>query len=213
MTNRRGAFIVLEGIDRSGKSTQTQRIQQALKERGIPAVLQRFPDRTTPTGILISDYLSSQTATLNDQTVHLLFSANRWEATKNLKSLLEQGTSIVVDRYAYSGVAYSAAKGLDLEWCKAPDKGLINPDLVIYLQTSPSVAASRSGYGEERYEKQDFQEKVESVYRQLGSGAKEWVIVNAQQDIEDVHRDIWKVVEATVERVSGQPIMENLWQQ
>jgi dTMP kinase len=80
-----------------------------------------------------------------------------------LLKALASGTTVVVDRYAYSGVAYSAAKdipGMDLEWCKAPDKGLPAPDKVFYLQLDQAEAAARGGYGEERYEKQAFQEKV-----------------------------------------------------
>ena len=78
-------------------------------------------------------------------------------------STLLSGTTLVVDRYAYSGVAYSAAKsvpGMDMEWCKGPDRGLPAPDLVIYMRAGHAVAAERSGFGEERYEKAEFQDKV-----------------------------------------------------
>lgn len=80
-----------------------------------------------------------------------------------LVSALLSGTTLVVDRYAFSGVAYSAAKavpGMDVEWCKAPDCGLPAPDLVVYLRVSNAVAAARAGFGEERYEKAEFQDKV-----------------------------------------------------
>lgn len=50
---------------------------------------------------------------------------------------LEKGITIICDRYWYSGVAYSAAKGLDLDWCINSDKGLIEPDLIIYLKADP----------------------------------------------------------------------------
>jgi len=50
---------------------------------------------------------------------------------------LMKGKNIVCDRYWYSGVAYSYAKGLDLEWCIKPDEGLLEPDLVIYLHADP----------------------------------------------------------------------------
>jgi thymidylate kinase len=76
---------------------------------------------------------------------------------------LQCGTSLVVDRYAYSGVAYSAAKGLagmDAAWCKAPDAGLPAPDLVVYLELDNAAAAARAGFGGERYEKAEFQDKV-----------------------------------------------------
>ena len=76
----------------------------------------------------------------DDAAVHLLFSANRWEAAKALKTRLGAGETLVCDRYAFSGVAFTAAKGtLDLEWCKNPDRGLPAPDAVIYLDVS-SVA-------------------------------------------------------------------------
>lgn len=69
--------------------------------------------------------------------MHLLFSANRWEAVKSLKARLNEGETLVCDRYAFSGVAFSAAKGtLDLEWCKNPDRGLPAPDAVIYLDVN-----------------------------------------------------------------------------
>jgi dTMP kinase len=73
----------------------------------------------------------------DDAAVHLLFSANRWEAVKSLKTRLNAGETLVCDRYAFSGVAFTAAKGtLDLEWCKNPDRGLPAPDAVIYLDVS-----------------------------------------------------------------------------
>ena len=72
---------------------------------------------------------------------------------------------MVCDRYAYSGVAYSVAKGMDLEWCRGPDVGLLRPDLVVFLDAAPEKVAARAEYGEERYEKVDFQKKVARPFR------------------------------------------------
>ena len=69
---------------------------------------------------------------------------------------LERGTTLVCDRYAYSGVAYSSAKGLDFDWCKIHDQGFIQPDLVFYVDIDPDTLKERSGFGEERYEKFEF---------------------------------------------------------
>lgn len=74
--------------------------------------MMNFPDRTTPIGHMINDFLKQQTE-LSNEAVHLLFSANRWEQMKTIKETLEAGTNIVCDRYWYSGVAYSTAKGMD----------------------------------------------------------------------------------------------------
>ena len=68
-----------------------------------------------------------------------------------IQQLLNEGKYVICDRYWYSGVAYSCAKGLDYEWCKAPDRGLIEPDLVIYLRADPEVLQKRKDYGDERY--------------------------------------------------------------
>ncbi|XP_025934333.1 thymidylate kinase isoform X2 [Apteryx rowi] len=78
MAGRRGALIVLEGVDRAGKSTQGRRLVEALRVAGHRADLLCFPERTTEIGRLISSYLEKE-KNLEDHAVHLLFSANRWE--------------------------------------------------------------------------------------------------------------------------------------
>lgn len=147
---RRGAFIVFEGVDRCGKTTQTGLLVKHLVVKlGLAAVAMRFPDRTTLVGDLINQYLQSQSE-LDDRAIHLLFSANRWELAPKLKStLLDDATCVVCDRYAYSGVAFSSAKESlrdDLEWCKSCDVGLPAPDAVIFLDLTQEQAEQRGGY-------------------------------------------------------------------
>ena len=66
-----------------------------------------------------------------------------------MEAKLKVGTSLIVDHYSYSGVAFSAAKGLELSWCKAPKVGLQTPDLVLYLDITPYIAAKPGDYGGE----------------------------------------------------------------
>ncbi|THG14065.1 hypothetical protein TEA_017315 [Camellia sinensis var. sinensis] len=103
----------------------------------------RFPDRNTGVGQMISSYLANKSE-LDDHAIHLLFSANRWEKRfvsmshalcyvlllqrSLMENKLRSGTTLIVDRYSFSGVAFSSAKGLDIEWCKAPEMGLLSPD-------------------------------------------------------------------------------------
>mmetsp|Transcript_38264 Transcript_38264/g.43862 ORF Transcript_38264/g.43862 Transcript_38264/m.43862 type:complete len:137 (-) Transcript_38264:3-413(-) len=104
---------------------------------------------------------------------------------------IREGTNIVCDRYAYSGVAYSHAKGLDFDWCVQPDKGLPQPDLVLFINTSPTEIASRSGFGEERYEKEEFQTKVFHAYSLMKDLEHNWVeIEGGDQDIDQVYNQI-----------------------
>jgi dTMP kinase len=143
---KRGIFILFEGVDRCGKTTQSQLLAQKLADdtNDIKAELIRFPDRTTTIGQIIDSYLKSKSE-LNDHSIHLLFSANRWEAKKSIEEKLNAGIHLVCDRYAYSGVAFTSAKeGMDLNWCKSCDSGLPSPDCIIYLDILPEEASQVS---------------------------------------------------------------------
>ncbi|MCJ1429155.1 Thymidylate kinase, partial [Sticta canariensis] len=127
----RGALIVIEGLDRAGKSTQCERLCQHLEQQGHSVKLLRFPDRSTPIGACINAYLRNETQQ-EDHSIHLLFSANRWEAAAAIRADIAAGTTVVIDRYYYSGVVYSVAKpraGISLQWAREPEVGLPRPDV------------------------------------------------------------------------------------
>jgi dTMP kinase len=127
----------------------------------------RFPDRTTGIGEMLQRYLSGRTR-VEDHAVHLLFSSNRWEKAAEIRAALADGMHVVVDRYAFSGVAFSASKdGLSFGWCKHADRGLPKPDLVCFLDISPSLASQRCGFGNEIYENMLFQTRVRGNYLRL----------------------------------------------
>lgn len=202
---------MLEGVDKAGKTTQCKKLVRALQQSGRPAEMMRFPDRTTQIGQLISSYLEKKN-NLEDHTVHLLFSANRWELVPLMKKKLEQGITLVVDRYAFSGVAFTSAKpDFSLEWCKHPDVGLPKPDLVMFLQLNPSVAAERGEFGTERYETSTFQRTVQQRFEQLMKDPSvNWKVIDAARSIDIVHSDIKVQCENTINMSENLPIGE-LW--
>ncbi|XP_069560107.1 thymidylate kinase [Brachyistius frenatus] len=211
MACKRGALIVLEGVDKAGKTTQCKKVVQALQQSGRPAEMMRFPDRTTTIGRLISSYLEKNSE-LEDHVVHLLFSANRWELVPSMKKKLEQGITLVVDRYAFSGVAFTSAKpGFCLDWCMKPDVGLPKPDLVVFLQLSPAEAALRGQFGQERYETSVFQRSVQQKFEQLMKDPSvNWQVIDASQDVEGVHSDILTRSLNAINTAENQPLGE-LW--
>lgn len=91
---KRGVFILFEGVDRCGKTTQSAMLTKALCESNRPSELIRFPERSTTIGNLIDLYLKSA-SNLNDQSIHLLFSANRWERSSFIEESLQQGKTLV----------------------------------------------------------------------------------------------------------------------
>ena len=114
-----------------------------------------------------------------------------------LRQVLLNGQHVIVDRYCYSGVAYSSAKGLDFEWCKACDQGLLEPDLVVYLDIDPRVASTRGDYGQERYEKVEFQAKVRSQFMVMKD--KEWFVVDATLPMDIITEMIRAKVNKTIQ--------------
>jgi len=206
---RRGSLIVFEGCDRSGKTTQVKKLVEKLCNEGKTAKMMRFPDRTTGIGSIINSYLQCSKE-LDDHAVHLLFSANRWELQKEIVDTLKSGTHVVIDRYAYSGVAFSAAKpNMSLSWCKQPDIGLPKPDLVCFLDVSEEVALKRADFGGERYEMREFQRRVRDNYSKLNDPS--WVTVSANGSMEEVEENIYKVVGEELKKTDMGSI-EKLWQ-
>ena len=80
---------------------------------------------------------------------------------------LSEGKDVILDRYAYSGSAYSMAQGLPSSFTKAPDCGLPRPDLVLFMQVPVSNLSQRPGFGSEVFEKAELQQRVQSCYEQL----------------------------------------------
>ncbi|KAK0457395.1 thymidylate kinase-domain-containing protein [Desarmillaria tabescens] len=183
----RGAFIVIEGLDRSGKTTQTADLRDKLAASGNAVNCTNFLvgiHRTTSIGKMIDSYLQSKSE-LDDHAIHLLFSANRWELASTIEGLLESGTTVLCDRYAFSGIAFSASKGLPYEWCRSPDVGLPAPDLVVFLDITPEKARERGGYGNERYEKEEMQQRVREQYKRIESeNVVRWATIDAGRERE-----------------------------
>jgi len=215
---QRGALIVFEGCDRSGKTTAVKRLvdylndkHQLTKEDCPSAKMMRFPDRGTHIGQVINDYLKGEKE-LDDHVIHLLFSTNRWEKREELTKALDAGQHVLIDRYAYSGVAFSAAKaGMDLDWCRGPDRGLPKPDLVCFLDVSPEEASKRGDYGMEKYENKEFQAKVRDNYKILREEKLEnWEVINTDGKTQDqVFAEIEKVVKSVLTMDKGS--IEQLW--
>ncbi|KAB1278788.1 Thymidylate kinase [Camelus dromedarius] len=129
-----------------------------------------------------------------------------------IKEKLGQGITLVVDRYAFSGVAFTSAKeNFSLDWCKQPDVGLPKPDLVVFLQLRLAEAAARSEFGQERYEDRAFQEQVLRRFHQLrGDTSLNWKMVDASRSIEEVHQEICTLSKDTIQAAAQRPLGE-LW--
>lgn len=133
---------------------------------------------------------------------------------------MTSGQTIICGRYAHSGVAYSRTKGLGLEWCRSPDRGLIAPDLLIFLDIDPHSATKRSDYGQERYEKVEFQSKVRESFKELFEREKQEDpdsesrvrVVDATRPIDVIHTEIMQLAQEAIQTAAeGQSDIKTLW--
>lgn len=144
--------------------------------------------------------------------IHLLFSANRWESKAEIERKLNEGTTLIVDRYSFSGVAFSAAKqkpNMNVDWCFHPEVGLPKPDRVFFLSVSQDVAEKRGGYGQERYEKKEFQRIVADEFQKIINkqlGGVEWTVIDANKEMDEVTKAITDVAESVVNGIKNKPI-------
>lgn len=162
--NRRGALIVFEGCDKTGKTTQCNLLIKKLTDNNIKSKKYSFPNRNTNTGYVLDKYLKKE-INLNNNSAHLLFSSNRWETIDEIISLINNGITVIIDRYSYSGINFSFSNdNNNLNFYLNTENGLPKPDCTFYLETQQDIISKRNGFGNEKYENLEFQLKVKNNY-------------------------------------------------
>lgn len=193
MRIKRKSLIVFEGLDQSGKKTQVELLIKNLKERGYQVEKMAFPDYNTTIGKEIKAFLRGETE-YNVHVRHILYAANRWERKEDIERWLDEEKFVIVDRYSSSNLAYGLANGLDLDWLLSLERGLPEADLIILIDTSPEASFERKHVERDLYERDiSFLRKVREAYIQL-SRKFNWIVVNGERSVEDVHNDIWGIV-------------------
>jgi dTMP kinase len=164
-------LIVLEGLDGAGTTTQARRLVQHLHDRGAPAHLTREPSGG-PIGRLIREMLTGNHAIpgqpINQSTFGLLFAADRLDhLQREVEPQLAAGVTVISDRWYHSSLAYQGT-GADRDWIATINARARRPDLTIFLQVSPDVAAQRrvaAGRVHELFDDLRMQQEVEAGYR------------------------------------------------
>ena len=192
-----GQFIVIEGVDGIGKSTLARQLVALFNEIGKRAVLLSFPRKNTPTGRVLDSYLSGQLPRLNAFELHRLFLKNRMEALAEIEHLLDAGTIIVCERFWMSGVAYSIARGLDVNWCTEyePEEIKLIPDVTVLLDGIDVALETEKEKGEFT-RKEYFMRQVSQNFNELFARTKnpgKYIKIELRKH-GDIHRDVFHLI-------------------
>lgn len=184
-------FIVFEGGEGSGKSTQAERLAAALSSEAREVVL-TFEPGDTKLGAQVRDLLLHVDVPVDARTELLLMLADRAEHVASvIRPALDRGAIVISDRYSPSTLAYQGvARGLGVaivDQLNAVATGGLEPDVVVVLDVSDEVAQQRVPSGRDRLERagDDFHATVRGAYRDLAP-ARGWLVIDGSGPTEDV---------------------------
>ncbi len=215
----RGNFIVLEGIDGSGTTTQAAALGREYANQGLAAHVTAEPS-SGPVGAIIRQILSGRLAVHGKEvrvppswrSMALLFAADREDHLESeILPNLTDGVSVICDRYLYSSVIYqslSSSEPIAEEWIREINRFARVPDLVLYLRIPPEEALRRRRERDRNvdiYDDPGFQAQLSAAYDELERKFPDTriVTIDGGQPIEAVREACWTEVAAL--RAQGGP--------
>ncbi len=196
----KGAFITVEGVDGSGKTTHIDFIQGWLQERGIPVMRTREPGGTA-LGEEIREILLDHDASISDRCeLMLIFAARTQHLDERILPALASGQWVLCDRFTDATYAYQGGgRGIDDQTIAALEQwvqGELQPDLTVVLDVPVEVGEVRTrkrGHAQDRFETQtrEFKQAVRRAYRaRTERFAQRIKLVDADQTIEQIRADL-----------------------
>ncbi|MEN2974970.1 MAG: dTMP kinase [Candidatus Caldarchaeales archaeon] len=187
----KGFFIVIEGIDGSGKTIQSKRLVRWLNNKGFKSRYTKEPT-DGPIGKILKKMIRKRNVDVRVEA--LLFAADRLEhLNREVIPYIQKGYIVVSDRYVYSSLAYQSVTTGDSEWIEEINKFAFRPDLAILLDVEPRIGLSRIRKRRARFEEEKFLEKVRERYLEIAVRER-LKIVYASRSIGEVFQEIVQIV-------------------
>ena len=195
--NYPGKFIVFEGLDGSGQSTQAGLLKNFLIEKGFEVILTKEPTLDSEAGRKLRRILDEKEK-IEPAKFQELFVQDRREHLENLViPTLKQSKYVISDRYFYSTFAFGSSEEVDLEWLIKINDNFLTPDVVFLMKVSPEVCVARI---DTRGRKKTYFEKVEKlsraweIYKILPQRFGEIIIVDGERKIPEIFEEIKKII-------------------
>jgi dTMP kinase len=188
----KGAFIVLEGGDGSGKTTQARSLHSALRHMGYKVHSTAEPSRSTVGRLIRRRVLHGKKT--SPEVEALLFAADRFLHLEfEILPAIADGKIVVCDRYMYASFAYQGAQGMDSRWLREINRFAVKPDLAMYLDVPAETGMSRIRRKKSVLEKLELQRHVRDEYLKLVQGG-ELTLVDSTQPTAKVGENILDLV-------------------
>jgi len=195
----KGLFIVLEGIDGSGKDTHLKFIANELRGLGYTVVETAEPSDHR-VGTFLKRYAKRNEERLPAQSEALLYAADRFDHVKNvITPALLRDQIVISARYYYSSMAYQGAVGVDLDWIREMNRFALRPDLAVLLDILPEYSLHRLKRQRSIYEDSDYLRKVRDIYIRLVNEG-ELVKVDADRPKRVVQGELLSMIQDLLER-------------
>jgi len=191
--NYPGKFIVVEGLDGSGKSAQIDLLVDYLKQKGKEVVVTKEPTIESEFGLKIKQALKKEII-VEPPELQKLYVQDRNEHLNNkVMPALKDGKFVVSSRYAFSTFAYGYSDGLDVDLLVKMNDNFLLPDLTIVVDVSPELCIKRiDGRGDpkELFEQKEKLERVNEIYKKIPAMFESVVMVNGERSVPEVSKDI-----------------------
>lgn len=197
-----GKFIVFDGLDGSGLSTQSGMLLDFFNKPKYKLELGHAGAHLTkePTDSLIGGLIRSNLRhdwKSSPDCLQLLFAADRTRhLEKDIVPLLEKGIVVICDRYLFSSIAYGSLE-MERDWLIAINKNFLLPDFTFFIKVSAKVCYQRiqkSRYEQTLFEKEEVLEKVLGNYERLAGEIENFYTINGEQPPEKIHKEIVEIV-------------------
>lgn len=189
-------FIVFEGLDGSGSTTQAKLLVENLKSKNIRAIHTCEPTENT-IGKLIRGALQKKWQT-SPEALQLLFTADRADHLfAEVEPEIEKGNIVVSDRYFWSTIAYGAL-ACDQDWLAEMNQIFRKPDFTFLLKVPAKVCVERiqqRGQDIELFEEEQKLEKVWQVFEKLAAKEENVMILNGEKSMKEIAEEVWRVLE------------------
>ena len=192
-----GKFIVIEGLDGSGKSTHVDFLVGFLKENGQEIVLTKEPTAESEAGIKIRKILKGEIKGEPMERQELFVEDRKEHLENKVIRALKEGKVVVCSRYAFSTIACGASDGLNVDELVGMNSSFLLPDVTILIDVSPKECIRRiekRGEAKELFEKEKKLTEVNEIYQRLPEMFKNIFVVQGEKSIEEVFEDIKGII-------------------